>query len=35
LLSGHAHRLDSKLATTHVKQVFKIGTQKVDREDIV
>ena len=35
LQSEHADRLDSELATAHVKKVFKVRAKKVDDEDIV
>jgi hypothetical protein len=35
LFRSHAHRFNRKLATAHVKQVFKIGPKEVNSENIV
>jgi hypothetical protein len=35
LLRRHAYSLDGEFTTAHVKEVFKIGSQKIDREDIM
>lgn len=35
LLRRHTHCFDRKLATAHVKQVLKIGSQEINRKDIV
>lgn len=35
MLRRHAYSLDGEFATAHVKEVFKIGSQKIDREDIM
>jgi hypothetical protein len=35
LLCSHAHSLDGELATAHIKQVFKIGSQEIDCEDVM
>lgn len=35
LLCSHAHGFHSKLAPTHVEQVFEVGTEEIDNEDIV
>lgn len=35
LLSKHTRRLDTKLATAHIKQVFKTWSKKIDDQDIV
>lgn len=35
LLRSHTNGLDAELAPTHVKEVFEVGAEQVDDEDIV
>lgn len=35
LFSSHADCLDCKLAPAHVKEIFQVGTEKVDNEHVV
>ena len=35
LLRGHADRLDAELAAAHVEEVFEVGPEQVNDEDIV
>jgi hypothetical protein len=35
LLSSHANSFDRKLSTTHVKQIFQIGSQQINNKNIM
>ena len=35
LFCGHTHGLDGELAPAHVKEIFEVGPQQIDDEDVV
>lgn len=35
LLGGHAYSLDGELASTHIEEIFQVGTEKVNDQDVV
>jgi len=35
LLCAHSNRFDAKLSITHVEEIFEIGAEKVNHEDVV